>query len=163
MARCLHVYERFLAQFSHDNWVDIQQEPFTTSCCSIQMVRCTLLRIYRTAFNFNNHPQALHKFCAGYGLKEYLVGKSVKDYLTLRSNVRYSCKRPCRWQTMYMEMQAADLQKACAIARQDPGNDLAPTPADFQERVQSLAAYLLQVHSPVPSPAFCLGTGLSQH
>ena len=42
-------------------------------------------------------------------------------------------------------MQAGDLQKACAIARQDPGSDLAPTPADFQERVQSLAAQLLQV------------------
>ncbi len=42
-------------------------------------------------------------------------------------------------------MQAGDLQKACAIARDDPGSDLVPTQADFQERVQSLAAQLLQV------------------
>ncbi len=42
-------------------------------------------------------------------------------------------------------MQAADLQKACAIARDDPGSDLVPAQADFQERVQSLAAQLLQV------------------
>ena len=42
-------------------------------------------------------------------------------------------------------MQAADLQKACAIAKDDPGSDLVPTQADFQERVQSLAAQLLQV------------------
>ncbi len=42
-------------------------------------------------------------------------------------------------------MQAGDLQKACAIARDDPGSDLVPIQADFQERVQSLAAQLLQV------------------
>ena len=42
-------------------------------------------------------------------------------------------------------VQAADLQKACAISRQDPGSDLAPTEADFQARVQSLAAQLMQV------------------
>ena len=45
-------------------------------------------------------------------------------------------------------MQAADLQKACAIGREDPGSDLAPTQADFQERIQSLAAQLMQVSTP---------------
>ena len=44
--------------------------------------------------------------------------------------------------------QAADLQQACAIARQDPSSDLAPTKADFSERVHSLAAHLLQVWVP---------------
>ena len=47
-------------------------------------------------------------------------------------------------------MQAGDLQKACAIAKEDPGSDLVPTQADFQERVQSLAAQLLQVTHPSP-------------
>ena len=46
--------------------------------------------------------------------------------------------------------QAGDLQKACAIAKEDPGSDLVPTQADFQERVQSLAAQLLQVTHPSP-------------
>ena len=45
-------------------------------------------------------------------------------------------------------VQAGDLQKACAIAREDPSSDLVPTQADFQERVQSLAAQLLQVSCP---------------
>ena len=44
--------------------------------------------------------------------------------------------------------QAADLQKACAIGRDDPSSDLAPTQADFQERVHSLAAQLTQVILP---------------
>ena len=48
-------------------------------------------------------------------------------------------------------MQAADLQKACAISRDDPGSDLAPSQADFQERVHSLAAQLMQVTAPVPT------------
>jgi len=51
-------------------------------------------------------------------------------------------------------MQAGDLQKACAIARDDPGTDLVPTQADFQERVQSLAAQLLQVL--ITSSSFCV-------
>ena len=48
--------------------------------------------------------------------------------------------------TWHATLQAGDLHKACAIARQDPGSDLAPTATDFQERVQSLAAQLLQVN-----------------
>ncbi|KAL0023064.1 hypothetical protein WJX79_007041 [Trebouxia sp. C0005] len=44
-------------------------------------------------------------------------------------------------------LEAGDLQKACAIARDDPSSDLVPTQADFQERVQSLAAQLLQVQA----------------
>lgn len=46
-----------------------------------------------------------------------------------------------------LAMQAADLQKACAIGRDDPGSDLAPTQADFQDRVHSLAAQLMQVNT----------------
>ena len=48
-----------------------------------------------------------------------------------------------------MVLQAVDLQKACAIGRDDPGSDLAPTQADFQERVHSLAAQLVQVRASV--------------
>ncbi|KAL3149265.1 hypothetical protein ABBQ32_002082 [Trebouxia sp. C0010 RCD-2024] len=44
-------------------------------------------------------------------------------------------------------LEAADLQKACAIGRDDPGSDLAPTQADFQDRVHSLAAQLMQVQA----------------
>lgn len=51
-------------------------------------------------------------------------------------------------------VQAGDLQKACAIARDDPSSDLVPTQADFQERVQSLAAQLLQVL--ITSSSLCL-------
>lgn len=48
-----------------------------------------------------------------------------------------------------MVLQASDLQKACAIGRDDPGSDMAPTQADFQERVHSLAAQLMQVRASV--------------
>ena len=68
-----------------------------------------------------------------------------------------SCKLliPCAWNTLASHAaptqcnvaQAADLQQACAIARQDPTSDLAPTQTDFRERVHSLAAHLLQVKS----------------
>lgn len=52
-----------------------------------------------------------------------------------------------KWLALWL--QAADLQKACAISRDDPGSDLAPSQADFQERVHSLAAQLMQVRVPV--------------
>ena len=55
-------------------------------------------------------------------------------------------------------IQAADLQKACAIGRDDPDSDLAPTSDDFRERVHSLAAQLMQVTASVftPSSHTCL-------
>ncbi len=53
-------------------------------------------------------------------------------------------------------MQAGDLQKACAIAQDDPSSDLVPTQVDFQERVQSLAAQLLQVNMSTVRLLLCL-------
>jgi hypothetical protein len=58
-------------------------------------------------------------------------------------------------------MQAGDLQQACAIARDDPGSDLVPTQADFQERVQSLAAQLLQVL--ITSSSLCMRKMAQSH
>lgn len=55
-------------------------------------------------------------------------------------------------------MQAADLQKACAISRDDPSSDLAPSQADFQERVHSLATQLMQVTAPVHMLSTCICT-----